>query len=440
MLFVTTVVVSVGLISFLNFSDAEVRERDYFYSPAFYYFAIFIGIGAASLLNEFRNVFERRRANPAPALYGFAVVLLILPFFTLNNHYFTHDRSRNYACAEFARNALVGLEKDAIIFTNGDNDTFPLWYIQEVEGYRTDVKVVNLSLLQTTWYIKQCRDNEPKTPITWTDEQIHRLTPVPTKDGWLMVNDLAVRHILGVNEWKRPIYVSTTVPRSTYAPYLDILELQGLSFRFVPRKGENMVNEEQLKKNVLENFDYSTILDENGKRRRDIYLPSYTENLITHYAYSFMRLAIIQHRDSLYEEAVRSLETAREISPFLPEPTQLLGWYYLDAGDTLGAVDFYKEQLRIQPNAVDLRYRLAGVYERIGRDLDALEELERIIQLNPDSRDAVMAATGIAFRNGQAAKSRQIIVGWLRLHPEDTGARQTLEEIDRQMQIDESPP
>jgi hypothetical protein len=156
--FVTLMVMSLGLIVFLNFSDSEVRERDYFYSPAFYYFAIYIGIGAASVLNELKGLFARG-SRVLPATAGAAAALCVLPLFTLKQHYFTHDRSHNHICQEYARNMLVCLEPNAIIFTNGDNDTFPLWYIQEVEGYRRDVKVVNLSLLNTPWYIKQCRDN-----------------------------------------------------------------------------------------------------------------------------------------------------------------------------------------------------------------------------------------------------------------------------------------
>jgi DNA-binding SARP family transcriptional activator len=434
MLFVTTVVVSVGLISFLNFSDAEVRERDYFYSPAFYYFAIYIGIGAASLLNEFRNVFERRKANPAPALYGFAVVLLILPFFTLNNHYFTHDRSRNYTCPVYARNMLIGLEKDAIIFTNGDNDTFPLWYIQDVEGYRTDVKVINLSLLNTTWYIKQCRDNEPKTPITWTDEQIHRLTPVPTKDGWLQVRDLAVRHILGVNEWKRPIYFAVTVPQTTFEPYLDILEFEGLAHRFVRRKGKNMINMDKTIENIYRKYDYSGILDDDWKRDDSFYLPPHTEHLIQNYAAAFVHLALRQHRDSLYADAVRALEIAHEISPAYSPPLQLLGWYYLDMGDTTSAIQFYQDRLARQPNSLEVRFRLAGVYQRTGRNLEALEQLEYLIRLEPNNRDAVMAATGIALRLDRIAKARQLLANWLRIHPEDLGAKGALDDLDRQIQ------
>jgi len=200
MLFVTFIVTSLGLIVFLNFSDAEVRERDYFYSPAFYYFAVFIGIGAASILTEIKNQFKRKRGNAAPALYAVGAIMLICPLLTANHHFFTHDRSNNYSCRDYAINMLKPLKQNAIIFTNGDNDTFPLWYIQEVEKYRLDVRVVNLSLLNTPWYIEQLRDNEPKLPIKWNDDEINMLQPVPSKGGWLLVRDLAVRHLLRENK------------------------------------------------------------------------------------------------------------------------------------------------------------------------------------------------------------------------------------------------
>jgi hypothetical protein len=435
MLFVTTLVVSIGLVVFLNFSASEVRERDYFYSPAFYYFAVYIGIGASSLLNELRHMLTRRGAQPSPVLYGFAAVLLVLPFFTLKNHYFRHDRSNNYTCPAYARNMLIGLEKDAIIFTNGDNDTFPLWYIQDVEGFRTDVKVVNLSLLNTPWYIKQCRDNQPRVPIKWTDEQINRLTPVPTADGWLLVRDIAVRHILQANEWKRPIYFAVTIPAETYAPYKDIIEFQGLAYLVVPRKGRNMINKEK----VIENYDYTSILDENWKRDDSVFLPKYTEHLIQNYAVAFLQLAVIQHRDSLYEEAVRCLEIAHEISPNMPQPIQLLGLYYLDTGDTLGAMKFYEDEVARDPGNLEIRFRLAHIYERAGKPLDALEQLEYIVRFDPGSRDAVMAAVGMAIRANSMQKARKILMDYLKLKPGDTEARRALDSIDLQLKDEQSP-
>jgi hypothetical protein len=440
MLFATTVVVSLGLIVFLNFSASEVRERDYFYSPAFYYFAIYIGIGAASLLNELRMMMTRRGSRPGGLLYGFAVVLVVLPFFTLKHHYFTHDRSNNYTCPAYARNMLMGLEPDAVIFTNGDNDTFPLWYIQEVEGYRTDVKVVNLSLLNTPWYIKQCRDNKPSAPITWTDEQIEGLTPVPAGDGWLLVRDIAVQHILQKNEWKRPIYFAVTIPPDIYAPYREIIEFEGLVYKVVRRRGTNMMNKAKMTENVMDNYEYTSILDENRKRDKSLYLPPHTEHLIQNYAAAFVQLALSQHRDSLYAEAVRSLEIAHEISPQMQPPIQLLGWYYLDMGDTTRALKFYQEQVQARPDNLDLRFRLAGMYERTNSPMEALEQLQYVIRRDPDNRDAVMAGVGMALRVNAVQVARQMLVNWLQRRPSDTGARQALEDLDRQLQEQSTQP
>ncbi|MCZ6766731.1 MAG: DUF2723 domain-containing protein, partial [bacterium] len=146
MLFVTFIIMSLGMILYLNFSDAEVRERDYFYLPAFYYFAIYIGIGAGSLLGEVRRFAMGNRLSVNVAVGLTAVLLLICPIFTAKIHYWRHDRSNDYVTREYAKNMLVGLETNSLLFTNGDNDTFPLWYIQEVEQFRKDVRVVNLSL------------------------------------------------------------------------------------------------------------------------------------------------------------------------------------------------------------------------------------------------------------------------------------------------------
>jgi len=430
MLFSTLVVVSLGLVLFLNFSDAEVRDRDYFYSPAFYFFAVYIGIGAASLLNELRAVVSRRSTALMPAVYAVTAVFLALPLFTLKNHYFSHDRSRNYTCPVYARNMLVGLEKDAVIFTNGDNDTFPLWYIQQVEGYRTDVSVVNLSLLNTPWYIEQCRDNEPKVPIRWTDEQVERLAPRPTKDGWLLIRDLAVQEILQANRFKRPVYFAVTIPPSTYAPYRRYLEMEGLAYKVVPREGENMVNVTRLKKNIYENFDYKCILTPDWKRDRSIYLPEYTEHLIQNYAAAFVQLSYIEHQDSSYADALRSMEIAYQISPQMEPPRQLLGLYYLDAGDTARAVEYYTDRLRRQPNDPQLMYRLAGIYQRMGEEGRALDLIDALLVQDPEDRELVLMASSIAARAGMAVRSRKYLADWVATHPNDGAASRMLEDFD----------
>lgn len=433
MLFVTLVVVSLGLVVFLNFSDAEVRERDYFYSPAFYYFAVYIAIGASSLLNELRNLIARGATQVTPVIAGACIVFLAMPLFTLKHNFFTHDRSNNRTCPVYARNMLGPLEPNAIIFTNGDNDTFPLWYIQEVEEYRTDVRVVNLSLLNTPWYIKQCRDLKPSVPISWDDTRINQLQPVPGRDGWLLVRDLAVQHILQTNKFQRPIYFAVTIPPSTYAPYREYLEMEGLVYLVVPRKGQNMINVSRLENNLSEVYDFDGILTEDWKRDESLYLPQHTEHLIQNYAAAFAQLAYIKHQDGLYDEALKYMEAAGQISPQMQPPQQMLGVYYLDVGDTTRAIDFYLDRLRANPDDLASKFRLAGVYEQLGRYEESAALLRDLVFADPTDGEIMLMAFSMSMRAGRIAEARQYLVDWLRVNPADSLVRETLADVDRQI-------
>jgi hypothetical protein len=433
MLFTTLLVMSLGLVVFLNFSDSEVRERDYFYSPAFYYFAIYIGIGACSVLAELRNLFARG-GQAVPVTAACAALLVVMPFTTLKQHHFTHDRSKNRTCAEYARNMLVCLEPNAVLFTNGDNDTFPLWYIQEVEGYRTDVRVVNLSLLNTPWYIKQCRNNEPTIPIAWDDATIDNLQPVPSQEGWLLVRDLAVDHILRTNKFKRPIYFAVTIPSTTFAPYRDIMEMEGLAYKVVPRKGDNMINVPKLEECIVDEYSYGGILTSDWKRDKSIYLQPYIEHLIQNYSAAFVQLAYEKHKAGDFASALKYMEISNEISPQLAPPRQLLGLYYMDAGDTTGAIEFYLEGLRKSPGDLQLMYRLASVYERSGDYGKALELIDAILREDPDSGDLVMMAYTLSIRAGTLERARGYLSAWLQRHPQDQEVRDMLEDFDRQVQ------
>ncbi|UCH84418.1 MAG: DUF2723 domain-containing protein [Candidatus Latescibacterota bacterium] len=440
-LFVTFAVTSLGLILFLNFSDTEVRERDYFYSPAFYYFAVFIGIGTASLVSELRKfAVDKGMSGSAPVIIPL-VLLVAMPFVTAKHHYFAHDRSNNFICRKYAMNMLVTLEPNAIIFTNGDNDTFPLWYIQEVEKYRTDVRVVNLSLLNTAWYIKQLRDNEPQVEVNWNDQELEGLMPIRTKDGWVLIRDIAVQQILKHNARTRPIYFAVTIPPEIYAPYRDFLEMEGLAYRVVPRKGTNMVNAEVLEDNIWNKFDFGGILTADWKIDNSLYRPPYVRRLIQNYAAAFTQLGFVKGRENNFEDAVKNLEVALEISPDLEPALLWLGWYYLEMGDSVRAVSFYKEQIDRRPDRPDLLYRLAGVYERLGHLDSALIAVDELIKRDPDHREAVMSAVGMALRFEMIDSAKRYLENYLARHPNDAQMRGALEELsagDRPGQLPDS--
>ena len=158
-----------AIVLYLNQTPVQPRERDYAYAGSFYAFAIWIGLGVAAisdLLNKF--VFKKNDTMGA-VMSG---LCLLVPVQMASQTWDDHDRSGRYTCRDFGQNYLMSLDegKAPIIFTNGDNDTFPLWYCQETEGFRTDARVCNLSYLQTDWYIDQMKRpayDSPAVPITW---------------------------------------------------------------------------------------------------------------------------------------------------------------------------------------------------------------------------------------------------------------------------------
>lgn len=151
-----------AIVIYLNQYPYQPRERDYAYAGSFYAFAIWIGLGVYALyawLTERGNVTDEAHAKKGsvPAALAVTLICLGVPYLMGAQGWDDHDRSNRYTARDFARNYLQSCAPNAILFTNGDNDTFPLWYVQEVEGFRTDVRVVNLSLLQTDWYIDQMK-------------------------------------------------------------------------------------------------------------------------------------------------------------------------------------------------------------------------------------------------------------------------------------------
>lgn len=286
-----------AIIIYVNQDNPQPRERDYSYVGSFYAFAIWIGIGAQGLLAGASNWFKKR-GNVAQVLIAFTVLFLALPVNMLAKNYRMHSRADNYVPWDYSRNILETCEPNALIFTNGDNDTFPLWYLQEVEGLRKDVRIINLSLLNTGWYILQLKNWEPKVPMTFSEDYINRyldqhditalrmrywpksdpnrptVVRLETLDGgtiewdvpatqhlptgpgdtgennFLRVQDIMIIDIIRANKWKRPIYFAVTVSNSNMLGLNDHLTMEGLAFRLNPIPDQR-INPEKLKENLL---------------------------------------------------------------------------------------------------------------------------------------------------------------------------------------------
>ena len=158
-----------AIVIYLNQTPSQPRERDYAYAGSFYAFAIWCGIGVAAIYDLLKKKLKMSDTALAAIV---SVACLLVPIQMVSQTWDDHDRSGRYTCRDFGQNYLMSLQDkgNPIIFTNGDNDTFPLWYDQEVEGIRTDARVCNLSYLQTDWYIDQMRRpayDSPALPINW---------------------------------------------------------------------------------------------------------------------------------------------------------------------------------------------------------------------------------------------------------------------------------
>ncbi len=147
------IMTGLAIVVYLNQTPYQPRERDYAYAASFYAFAIWIGLGVLAIYEWLKNATKQDNISAILAL----VLTIGVPIEMGFQNWDDHDRSHRYHARDFAYDYLMSCAPDAILFTYGDNDTFPLWYAQEVEGIRTDVRVVNLSLLSTDWYIKQIR-------------------------------------------------------------------------------------------------------------------------------------------------------------------------------------------------------------------------------------------------------------------------------------------
>lgn len=143
----------IGVLIYTNVRPYEPRERDYSFVGSFYVYAIWIGLGVHAIFEMLKDKVQ----NKNTAIGIGALCLLLVPGIMAKENWDDHDRSDRYLARDIAKAYLDSCEPDAILFTNGDNDTFPLWYVQEIEGYRTDVRIINLSLLNTDWYIDQAK-------------------------------------------------------------------------------------------------------------------------------------------------------------------------------------------------------------------------------------------------------------------------------------------
>ncbi len=415
-LFVLFIMTGLAIIVYLNQEDPQPRERDYAYTGSFFAFAIWIGIGVTALVDMIKEMAASKaektsrgeRSAPAGvALALSALVFVAVPANMFKFNYHEHNRQGNYVAYDYSYNILQTCEPNGIIFTNGDNDTFPLWFLQYVYNIRRDVRVVNLSLLNTDWYIKQLRDEEPRVPINLTDAQIDglqamawqkqtvtigvpkatyeqfyndllrldstivreenpalRLEVAPTLYGQgIRVQDLMVLKILEDNKFRRPVYFAVTVSPDNKLGLDNYMRMDGLAFKILPVKINNrrLVDPQLMWTNLDEKFQYRNL------NNPDVYYDDNTKSLLGNYRSAFLTLA--QYHLSNYEKY-----KDQPLQAYNPE-TRAWTWQ----NDKERAMQVLDRMSEVTPESViptgnfQLNLAIGQMYEQLGKP----EELDK---------------------------------------------------------------
>jgi transmembrane protein TMEM260 (protein O-mannosyltransferase)/tetratricopeptide repeat protein len=421
-----------GMIVFLNFTDHEVRERDYFFQSGYHAYALWIGIGAAWLISWVRDSFERGRVQDL-ATASCAVIMLAQPVLLMRNLWYTHDRRGSYIADDYAYNMLAPLERDSYVFTNGDNDTFPLWYIQEVEGFRKDVRVVNLSLLNTDWYIKQLRDEEPKLPITLDDAAIRELGQgiVPLQGGgYMYTNRFMVGHLIDNNKrpdgrWKKQPYFAVTVPE--HMGFDRYFSLEGLVYRVNPDTLQDSVDEPTTRRALYQTFRYRGLFKEDGSWDNTVYKDENASTLSHNYAAAHLQLAFWYRRHQQLPRGIAEMERVARMFPGFTDVVVPLGNFYLDAGETTKAVALFERLTATDPLNPEAHYYYGVTHVFRGHLDSAIAAFETAIQLDPNYSQAYYAAYYALAESGQRERALGYLERWVRSHPSDSAARALLD-------------
>jgi len=422
---------TVGLILFLNFTDHEVRERDYFFQSGYHAYAVWIAMGAAWLMHWVRESFAGEGGKRA-AVGATAGLMALQPVMLLQNMWFTHDRRDNYVARDYAYNMLAPLAPNSYVFTNGDNDTFPLWYLQQVENFRKDVRVVNLSLLNTDWYIFQLRDQEPKVPIALDDDVIRQAGQGAFQDhhgNIIYTNRFMVDHIMAQNRtpagWKKPPYFAVTVPE-----HMDLdsyFSLEGLVYRVNPDTTQPEVDEDATRKAMYETFRYRGLFHADGSWDSTVYKDENSATLSRNYAAAHLQLAFLYENRGQLPAAIAELERVERMFPGYVDVLVPLGKFYMDAGDTVRALRLFERLIARNPNNSEAHYYY-GVTLMFKRDGGgALRELDRAIQLDPGNFYAYVAAYTMLYETGQPERALTYLQRWVSQHPEDAETRALLD-------------
>jgi hypothetical protein len=397
---------SVGLILYMNFADGtrydpqtqdaylEVRDRDYFFTPAFVVFGIAMGLGVAGLMAWLKDRLAGKDAIKRRVV-TVSTALAFLPLFALADNWHANDRSLNHIAYNYAKNILDTCEPNAILFTSGDNDTFPVWALQEAYGYRKDVRVVCLSLLNTDWYVEAMKTTF-NVPMSLSIDQIRYtqivreqgeefavpkerfydrprerhtyLIPQSYENRTLRVQDMMMDDIVLENRWQSPVYFTSPPYAESPLKLRDHAVQVGMLYRLDREPAASLIDMDRSAELFSQVYSYD------GFQNSALYRDDNSTGVYLGLGISATRVA-----DQLITvgQTDRAAGLVRHLLTVLPEYWQSylqMGEIYATAGDTSKVLPLYrtledtlKSFLRSNPRNVYYQQDLGLIRVEIGR-------------------------------------------------------------------------
>jgi len=437
---------SVGLVLYMNFADGtrqhpvtgrdyiEVRDRDYFFTPAFIFFGLVIGIGTSVFIQYIRDSVKKFSPGTRKLISVCLPVLFLLPVATLAGNYHYADRTGNYIPYDYACNVLNSCEPNAVLFTHGDNDTFPLWCAQETYGIRRDVRLVNLSLANLGWYVRQLRDYM-NLDLGWSDSDIAGLRGFRSSDGTVFrIQDQVSDSIIARQLRRVPVHFCTSVGlgvRKFRGHHLDsLMRLHGLVWSVPSTDAE--------KGGVDMGFTIDFYTDPDGFQARGVNDPAVhkdeaTERMCRNYGNGFIIVADSLRRIGDFEQAEEVILRGLELVPQAPGIIGLLATMYADSGKPDPLRDLIQ---RADPGRKNSLTALLGRAEfNAGNDTVAIRVLTDLLGNDPTNRSAYQDLVRYYYSNRDAGSLLDIMQRWLANNPDDERTKRSLEEVRRNMEI-----
>ena len=424
----------------MNFADGtrmvggrdylEVRDRDYFFTPGFMFFGLAVGLGVAAVLQIIRETFK---SNPGLA-NGIIVVLsvasLALPSFAIAKNYAVSDRSGNYIPYDYAKNLLDSADPNAVLITGGDNDTFPLWALQQVYRHRRDVAVMILSLSNTDWYLKQMRDKFG-VPLDLSDKQIDALRPYRAPDGRVArIQDQIVDYlVLTQSRHKRPINFAVSVSQGQRRLRGKSMEnrftLVGRVLRVREDTSGFRIDVPATDSLYTKVFSYRSLGDDG------VYQDPVSRGMTNAYASGFGLLSEEYRKKGDYENALRVIRKGYEVLPHLEQIVD----QYIRLLAVTGHIDEIYPALERAPRKqrLNLVKRWAQRARGDGRVGEAIDALAWAHNIEPDDRELFYGLVALELEQKRFADLKAHLENWLARHQNDSDAQGLLNQIRNQL-------